>query len=128
MKYNYLNELDLKIKDEEKSEELIAMEIENLKSINMIEMQRIEDLKQDIEKTKSLKSYLEKDINDLEEKLSYCENENKQTEIEYEIIKNELEDKLKKLKQEIKTENIKNTDEKEKYKEVIYYLNRLKMI
>jgi hypothetical protein len=108
----------MKIKDEEKSEELLAMEIENLKAMNMIEMQKIDELKQDIDKSKNLRDYLKKDIDELEERLKNAENDNKQTQIEFELKKNELEDRLNKIKQEIKNEKTISKTEKEKYQEV----------
>jgi outer membrane murein-binding lipoprotein Lpp len=94
------------------------MEIENLKGLNMIEIQKIDELKQDIEKSKSLRDYLKKDINDLEERLKNAENDNKQAQMEFDLKKNELEDHLNKIKQEIKNEKTLNKHEKDKYQEV----------
>lgn len=116
--YIIFTKLDIKLRDEQKSQELLSMEIENIKAINMIEMQKVEELKQDIEKSKSLRDYMKRDIDDLEERLKNAENDNKQVEMEFELKKNELEERLKKLKQDLSNDKIISKNEKEKYKEV----------
>jgi hypothetical protein len=108
----------MSLKDEQKAEELLGIEIENLKSVNMIEMQKVEELKQDIEKSKMLRDYLKKEVDELEDQLKSCENENKQTQLEYELKKNELDEKLKSLRQEMKNEEYLGTEEKKRYKQV----------
>ena len=64
----------------------------------MLEIQKVEELKQDIEKSKSIKETLQRETDDLDEGLKTIENETKQKHIEYEIKKNELEDTLNKIK------------------------------
>jgi hypothetical protein len=82
-------------------------------------MQKVEELKQDIEKSKMLRDYLKKEVDELEDQLKNCENENKQTQLEYELKKNELEEKLNSLKQELKNEEYLSKEEKQKYKQVV---------
>jgi len=121
---NFLNlknvegDLELQVKNEENAEKLIALEIEHLKNTNMIEIQKIEELKQEIEKSKNLRDYLKKEIDELEDKLKGVENENRQNQIEYELKKNELEDKLKILKDEVQSESSLNIEEREKYSQI----------
>jgi hypothetical protein len=115
---NEESDLELQVKNEENAEKLIALEIEHLKNTNMIEIQKIEELKQEIEKSKNLRDYLKREIDELEDKLKSTDNENKQNQIEYELKKNELEDKLKILKDEVQSENNLNIEEREKYNQI----------
>lgn len=115
---NEENELEMQIKNEENSEKLLAAEIEHLKSTNIIEIQKIDDLKQEIEKSKNLRDYLKNEIDDLEKKLKSEENETKQSQVEYELKKSELEEKLIRLKEEMKSEDNLNKEEREKYKQI----------
>ena len=112
------NDLQIQLRNEENSEKTIALEIEHLKSINMMEIQKIEELKQEIDKSKNLRDYLKKEIDELEEKLKNADDENKQNQIEYELKKNELEEKLNELKSEMKNEEILNKEEKQKYSQI----------
>ena len=48
------------MKNEENSEKLLALEIEHLKSTNIMENQKIEELKLDYEKSEASKDYLTK--------------------------------------------------------------------
>lgn len=81
----------------------------------MFEIQKIEELKQDIDKSKSLKDNIIKEIEELEERLQSIESESKQSLIEYKIKKQELEQKLLKLKNEMLNEEALNQEEKNKY-------------
>jgi chromosome segregation ATPase len=84
----------------------------------MIELQKIEELKQDIEKSKMLRDYLKREVDELEDQLKNCENENKQTQMEYELKKNELEEKLNSLKEEVRNEESLGNEERKKYEKV----------
>lgn len=103
----------------------MALEIEHLRSINLIEIQKIEELKQEIAKSTSLKNYLATEIEELEEKLKNADSENNQNQVEFQLKQSELEDKLNKLKIEMNNEETLNKEEKEKYKQVciIIYLD-----
>jgi DNA repair exonuclease SbcCD ATPase subunit len=91
----------MELKNEENIEKLLALDIEHLKSTNTLENKKIEELKTDFEKSTNLKDYLTKEIQELSDRVKSTENENKQKQIEYEIQKNTLEQKLKSLKSEI---------------------------
>jgi hypothetical protein len=67
----------------------------------MIEIQKVEEMKQEIEKSKTMKENLLREIDELEDKLRSIENETKETQMEYEIKKNEYEDGLNKAKKDI---------------------------
>ena len=54
------------------------MENKHLKSTNMMEIQKIEELKGEIDKSKNLREYLNKEIKELEEKLKNAGNQNEQ--------------------------------------------------
>jgi hypothetical protein len=81
----------------------------------MFEIQKIEELKQEIDKSTSLKEYINKEIEEMEERLLNTESENKSNLIEYKIKKQELEQKLVKLKNEMINEEALNQEEKNKY-------------
>jgi hypothetical protein len=91
------------MKNEENSEKLLALEIEHLKSTNIMENQKIEELKLDYEKSEASKDYLTKETEELNEKLTNTENENKQKQITFKIKKESLEEKLKNIKNQIST-------------------------
>jgi len=95
------------------------MEIEHLKTSNMMEVQKIEEIKQDIEKSKNMKIYIETEINELEEKLKSFDVESNQKEMEYNIQKNDLEEKLKNLKVEISNEKSILTSQEAEFVKVI---------
>lgn len=84
----------------------------------MFEIQKIEELKQEIDKSKSLKEYIMKEISELEERLQNLDSENKQNLIEYKIKKQELEQKLFKLKNEMLNEEALNQEERNKYNQI----------
>jgi len=84
----------------------------------MFEIQKVEELKQEIDKSKSLKEYISKEIEEMEERLQNIESENKQNLIEYKIKKQELEKKLLKLKNEMLNEEALNQEERNKYSQI----------
>jgi hypothetical protein len=77
----------------------------------LLENKKIAELKIDLEKSKNIKDYLEKEDEELREKVKITENENKQKQIDYEIKKTQLEDKVKKIRlhiESLKKENLKD--------------------
>lgn len=84
----------------------------------MFEIQKIEELKQEIDKSNSLKEYISKEIEDLQERVRNIETDNKQNFIEYKIKKQELEQKLQKLKTEMLNEEVLNQQERDKYSQI----------
>ena len=99
------------MKNEENSEKLLALEIEHLKSTNIMENQKIEELKLDYEKSEASKDYLTKETEELNEKLTNTENENKQKQITFKIKKESLEEKLKNIKNQIS--NLRKSNQKD---------------
>lgn len=67
----------------------------------MLEIQKVEEMKQELEKSKNGKENLLRENDELEEKLKSIDNESKESQIEYEIRKNEYDDSLSKAKKEI---------------------------
>ena len=116
--------MDIKITKEETTEKLLAMEVEHLKMSNMMEVQKIEEIKQDIEKSKNMKYYIQTEITELKEKLKNMEVESKQKELEYSIQKNELEEKLKLIKVEVKNEQNNKLNHEDEFKRVIIRYNK----
>lgn len=94
-------------------------------------MQKVEQLKHEIEQTKVLKLYFLKENEELEEKLKIIETENNQNLLEYEIKKHDLDERLKRLKNQIKKEQSIDELEVNKYQQVLIFVflnKRLKMI
>lgn len=83
-----------------------------------MEVQKIEEIKQDIEKSKNMKVYVSSEIDELEEKLKNMETESNQKELEYNIQKNEVEEKLKNIKMEIKSGKENLSSHEEEFKKV----------
>ena len=99
------------MKNEENSEKLLALEIEHLKSTNIMENQKIEELKLDYEKSEASNDYRTKETEELNEKLTNTENENKQKQITFKIKKESLEEKLKNIKNQIS--NLRKSNQKD---------------
>jgi hypothetical protein len=94
------------------------MEVSHLKNSNMIEIQKIEEVKQDIEKSKTMRSYIQNEIEELEEKLKSFDLESKHKEVEFNLKKSEFEGKLKKIKEEIKFESTNGELHEEEFNQV----------
>lgn len=81
----------------------------------MLENKKIAELKMDLEKSRNIKDYLEKEDEELKEREKITENENKQKQIDYEIKKTHLEEKLRKIKLQI------DSFKKANLKDIQYY-------
>ena len=82
----------------------LSMEIKHKGIFNKMETQNIEELRRDIEKVKNMKFNIISDIDELELRMDRIQTEKKLNEINYKVQKNDLEDKLKSVKQEIQSE------------------------
>ena len=67
----------------------------------MLEIQKVEEMKQEIEKSKNIKENLLRENDELDDKLKLSDSESKEIQMEYEIRKNEYEDILSNAKKEI---------------------------
>jgi len=113
--------LDLKSASKDKDDKLLALEVNHLKRSNRMEVEKIEELKQDIEKAKNTQFYVNKEISEIQEKVKNIIVEAKLNELEFSIKKNDLAEKISKLKQEISNEKLTGKSEIALLNKVIYF-------
>lgn len=113
-----MNLIDKQLGNLELEEKEIAKEIESLREVNMIEMQRVEEIKGDIEQKKHFKQFLLKEVEELKEKIRRSKKENERREYEFELKKRELQEKVGKLKENLDMERIEKASDLKNFETV----------